>query len=1233
MSLWYSGSIRGQNITNLGTDFWIAFPLNNAGGGTVQLFISSEFSTSGNVTSAYPGVNQPFTVTPGIVTQLNLPTGVQLSGGMEAKGIRITSADPIAVYGLVYQVATTDAFMALPVPALGLDYTIMSYKVSVQPSCFSIVATQNGTNLTIYNHQTSVTSNITLDQGQTYHITAPGVGEDLTGSRVQSDHPVAVFGANNLANVPVGCTFADYIVEQMFPFNSWGKNYVTVPLAGRDNSGDVFRILAAVDGTDVTINGVWVTGLNTGDYYETNLTGYNSISTTEPVMVAQFAKGKTCTGNTTGDPFMMLIFPQEQFLTDYTIVNLTNFDSHWVNVVAPGYALGTIYQDGVLIPAGAFTQIGTTNFYGAQRSVTVGSHTFNSTFPFGVFVYGWTNVNSYGYPGGGSLSPVGVVDSVSISPDTLYGQLNITNVCLTAHVLDNLDNPVEGILVNFYISGVSTIVGNAYTNSSGDAQYCYMQTGTTPGVDEVYAEVFGFISDTAIVYWSYIPPCVDPASGGTIGNDQNGCGNFLPSPLINIVLPAGQTGTLEYKWQYSITGASGGFIDIPGSNADSYAPLTLTQTTWFRRLARVSCSPDWSGAAISNVVEVEVFPLVPVNVSISSSANNICQGTSVTYTATPVNGGSNPSYQWKVNGMIAGSNSSVFSYIPSNGDNIHCVLTSSIATCTVNNPAVSNTITMTVNQNLPVSVAVAASQNPVCAGTTVNFTATPFNGGTAPFYQWKVNGANTGGNNPVFNYIPVNGDQVRCVLTSSEMCTSGNPASSNQVQMIVNAYLAVSVSVSASSNPFCPGSAVTYTASPVNGGISPSYQWKVNGTNAGTNNPVYINNPVNGDLVWCVLTSSYMCTTGNPASSNQVLMTENLNFPAGVTITTSSNPFCPGTAVIYTTTPVNGGTSPSYQWKVNGVNQGTNSPSFPFSPQAGDSIRVVMTSNHPCVSFNPATSGKIVMVANPVPDVTFTRCFDSITILNAKPIKLKGGIPLGGTYSGPGVNPGTGIFTPSAAGTGVKSLLYSYTNMFSCSASKSLTIVVQPASFTCGNNLTDIRDGRVYPTVKIASQCWMAADLNYGQQISPSLHQRDNCIPEKYFNPASGIQHPASVYQWDELMQYQVTPGLQGLCPPGWHVPTETEWNVLFANWTNNGFAGSPLKYSGYSGYNALLSGVRHMNVQWNWNDFAILFWSSTPYYDQKAWSHGMNDFDPSVSTYASLRSNAFSVRCLKDNP
>ena len=317
--------------------------------------------------------------------------------------------------------------------------------------------------------------------------------------------------------------------------------------------------------------------------------------------------------------------------------------------------------------------------------------------------------------------------------------------------------------------------------------------------------------------------------------------------------------------------------------------------------------------------------------------------------------------------------------------------------------------------------------------------------------------------------------------------------------MTVNPNLAVSISIVASSNPFCQGSSVTFMAIPVDGGASPVYQWQVNGTDAGTNSPDYSYAPNNGDVVTCVLTSSIACPIDNPATSNTITMIVNSNLPAGITIVASSNPFCPGSSVAFNATPTNGGLSPTYQWKVNGVNAGTNSATYTYNPVTNDSVRCVMTSNLSCVTGSPASSAKIIMSGTLAPIVTFTSCFDTMTTVNAKPIKLKGGIPLGGTYSGPGVNSLTGIFTPATAGTGTKTITYSYTNVNLCTANKSIHIIVQVAPvFTCGNNLTDIRDSKGYPTVKIGSQCWMALNLNYGTVIASTQDQRDNCISEKY---------------------------------------------------------------------------------------------------------------------------------------
>ncbi|MEI6901110.1 MAG: hypothetical protein WCL00_14635, partial [Bacteroidota bacterium] len=484
-------------------------------------------------------------------------------------------------------------------------------------------------------------------------------------------------------------------------------------------------------------------------------------------------------------------------------------------------------------------------------------------------------------------------------------------------------------------------------------------------------DVHCIVSDTVLVNLTS-PPVItnNPLSKSVCSGEST-----------NILLTSTVSGTI-FHWQPALTSGN-----ISGFSSDS--GLVINQTL-FNHLATPGIVTYHILPKVGSCAGTPVDFLVTVNpadsakITIVASVNNICIGTSVTFTATPTSPGTTPFYQWKVNGVNAGGNSQTFIYSPLNGDQVNCILTSSITVCISNNPATSNTITMIVNPNLPVTVSVSPTANPVCAGIPVTFTATPTHGGVTPLYLWKVNGAAVGSNSPTYAYTPLNNDVITCTLTSSETCTTGNPAISNQATMTVNPNLAVIISISASSNPFCIGGSVTFMATPTHGGTTPFYQWKVNGLNAGTNSSTFSYNPISGDLVTCVLTSSDLCVTGNPAISNTITMIGNLGLPAGVSITASPNPFCPGTSVTFTATPNNGGSNPVYQWKVNGTNAGANSSTFSYNPVTGDKVTCVITSNLACVSGNPALSNEIILSGTLASVVTFTRCFDSITTINAK---------------------------------------------------------------------------------------------------------------------------------------------------------------------------------------------------------------------------------------------------------
>ncbi len=173
----------------------------------------------------------------------------------------------------------------------------------------------------------------------------------------------------------------------------------------------------------------------------------------------------------------------------------------------------------------------------------------------------------------------------------------------------------------------------------------------------------------------------------------------------------------------------------------------------------------------------------------------------------------------------------------------------------------------------------------------------------------------------------------------------------------------VSVSITASpAGAICAGTSVTFTATPTYGGSSPSYVWKKNGTEVGTNSATYTDASLaNADVITCVLTSNLSCITGNPATADAITETVNALNPVSVSIEASpAGAICLGTSVTFTATPIHGGETPSFLWKKNGTEVGTNSATYTDATLANsDVITCVLTSNIICATGNPATSEAI----------------------------------------------------------------------------------------------------------------------------------------------------------------------------------------------------------------------------------------------------------------------------------
>jgi uncharacterized protein (TIGR02145 family)/prepilin-type N-terminal cleavage/methylation domain-containing protein len=201
--------------------------------------------------------------------------------------------------------------------------------------------------------------------------------------------------------------------------------------------------------------------------------------------------------------------------------------------------------------------------------------------------------------------------------------------------------------------------------------------------------------------------------------------------------------------------------------------------------------------------------------------------------------------------------------------------------------------------------------------------------------------------------------------------------------------------------------------------------------------------------------------------------------------------------------------------------------------------------------------------------------------------------------------------------------------------------------WTCGDSLIDTRDDQSYATVLIGSQCWMQENLNVGTMISGPSGQTDNDTLEKYCysNSESNCTTHGGLYQWDEAMQYVTTAGAQGICPTGWHIPTDTEYKTLVEGQAASGCesyiswqcspAGSRL--SSYtlngdntSGFSALLAGYRGTDGSFNDLGSQTYLWSSLES-GTSAWFRNLYSGFATVYRHTRGKAVGFSVRCLKD--
>ena len=328
--------------------------------------------------------------------------------------VKAEGESKIVVYGLSYNEVSSDAFLALPCSNLAVDeyeYYAMTYPSDRHLSNVLIVGCEDNTLVT------TPSNTITLNRLETYYI----VSSNSTGMRVISTKPVSFFSNQECTDIPTYISGCDYLTEQIPPTSTWGKSFYAASLLGRD-SGELFRIITAKNFTTIMVNctpfsQVHVYNISVaGNWLEFQIYPFTFciIESTAPILVTQFALGYS-SDSITGDPFMMMIPPVEQYSNNYVLKALSSFSTNYITiyVATEYYQPNRIFVDDTSQVGSSWTSVCCSNGlvcgYITRLSLTAGEHRVYHQDPharIGVSAYGFSGNNSYGYPGGLKLTSI-----------------------------------------------------------------------------------------------------------------------------------------------------------------------------------------------------------------------------------------------------------------------------------------------------------------------------------------------------------------------------------------------------------------------------------------------------------------------------------------------------------------------------------------------------------------------------------------------------------------------------------------------------------------------------------------------------------------------------------------------------------------------------------------------------------------------------------------------------------
>jgi len=316
------------------------------------------------------------------------------------------------------------------------------------------------------------------------------------------------------------------------------------------------------------------------------------------------------------------------------------------------------------------------------------------------------------------------------------------------------------------------------------------------------------------------------------------------------------------------------FEDDIAQGTDNQHAFNLTKTTKIKVVltSSESCANPKTAA---DSVTIVTKPLVTPTVSISPSAQDVCEGTVVNFSASPADGSN---YEWYVGTVRQVGSSNTFSSNTLNNNDIVRVVYASPAVCASPKTAEAS-VPVSIQSKVVPSLVLKPTSLQVCAGENVTFeVGTQANQGTSPTYAWFVNNAPfTAQANATSITVPISATtNVYAVLTSSETCVSSPTANSDTLTVSVNTGVTPLVEITPTELALCGTSTGNFSISKIEGeGTNPGYQWLLNGNpiaNA-VSSSLTINTLSDGDKVSLALSSSSTCKLKDGDTSNVAAIT------------------------------------------------------------------------------------------------------------------------------------------------------------------------------------------------------------------------------------------------------------------------------------------------------------------------------------------------------------------------